>query len=245
MQFLSYLQGCWRNGYRSHAVRRPGHQSYAADTFQLIKSVSIFESTGRAGTDVWPSLIELSNFGRTWAGSVVGSRREENIDQTPNATIAQTAGLQDEFFLALQVHHYVLISRRRGTMKSTHSIWNVIFCTVKIFPVQLQFWNGPLFPTHIYVSTQNQKVMLEIKTIKWEGQFAICYLIPRADTIHFCLKYLSWVLSIDQHCCLLVSITSLSAIINVSPYSCRFIRDGWMCFVSLRLAVPKCGFHFS
>ena len=46
---LSYLQGCWRNGHQSHAVgykklhmfelRRPGHQSHAADTFQLIKSL--------------------------------------------------------------------------------------------------------------------------------------------------------------------------------------------------------------
>ena len=65
MQFLSYLQGCWRNGYRSHAVRRPGYQSYAADTFHLIKSVSIFESIGRAGTGVFllssnfPTLEEL------------------------------------------------------------------------------------------------------------------------------------------------------------------------------------------
>ena len=46
---------------------------------------------------------------------------------------------------------------------------------------------------------------------------------------HFCVKYESWVLLTNQNCCLLVSITSLSTNINVSPYTCRFIRDGEMC----------------
>ena len=55
----------------------------------------------------------------------------------------------------------------------------------------------------------------------------VCYLLfnSRSDTVHFCLSYWSWGLSIDQNCCLLVSLTSLSAKINVSPYSCHFIRD--------------------
>ena len=73
---LSYLQGCWRNGQQSHAVgrkkihvfelRKPGHQSHAADTFQLIKSmwVNILEYW-ICWYWFWPSLIELSNFGRT------------------------------------------------------------------------------------------------------------------------------------------------------------------------------------
>ena len=39
----------------------------------------------------------------------------------------------------------------------------------------------------------------KIKTIKWVWQCAICCLIPRADSTHFCLKYLSWVLSIIQN----------------------------------------------
>ena len=59
----------------------------------------------------------------------------------------------------------------------------------------------------------------------------VCSLLfnSRADTVHFCLLYWSWVLSTDHNCCLLASITSLSAKINVSPYFCHFTRDGWMC----------------
>ena len=69
---------------------------------------------------------------------------------------------------------------------TVHYIWNTNNWTVKIFPVQLKFWNGPLFPTYMYLSTQNQKVICrycENKNNKVSGP--LCCLIPRADTIHF------------------------------------------------------------
>ena len=72
---------------------------------------------------------------------------------------------------------------------TVHYIWNINNCTVKIFLVQLKCWNGPLFPAHMYVSTQNQKsdlLILRNKNNKVSGP--VCCLIPRADTIHFFLK---------------------------------------------------------
>jgi len=95
--------------------------------------------------------------------------------------------------LALQVHHHVLISGRWGTIKSTnkHSTsylkYKSLYC--KNIPIQLNFWNGLLFPTHMYVSTLNQKVICrycENKNNKVSGP--VCCLIPGADTIYFCLK---------------------------------------------------------
>jgi len=71
-------------------------------------------------------------------------------------------------------------------INTVHYIWNTNNWTVKIFPVQLKFWNGPLFPTYMYLSTQNQKVICrycENKNNKVNGP--VCCLIPRADTIHF------------------------------------------------------------
>ena len=71
-------------------------------------------------------------------------------------------------------------------INTVHYIWNTNNWTVKIFPVQLKFWNGPLFPTYMYLSTQNQKVICrycENKNNKVNGP--VCCLIQRADTIHF------------------------------------------------------------
>ena len=71
-------------------------------------------------------------------------------------------------------------------INTVHYIWNTNNWTVKIFPVQLKFWNGPLFPTYMYLSTQNQKVICrycENKNKKVNGP--VCCLIQRADTFHF------------------------------------------------------------
>ena len=38
-------------------------------------------------------------------------------------------------------------------INTVHYIWNTNNWTLKIFPVQLKFWNGPLFPTYMYLST--------------------------------------------------------------------------------------------
>ena len=86
---------------------------------------SIFQSTKCASSGFWPSLIELSNFGRIWAGLVVVCRREGNIDSHNCSTFWSWRSVLF-FFLALQVHHCVLSLGRWGTMNSTHSIWKII-----------------------------------------------------------------------------------------------------------------------
>ena len=163
---LSYLQGCWRNGHQSHVfeLRRSGHQS--ADTFQFVKSLSILENTGRAGTGLW-RWKDLSRLGYC----------QSNCVNCWHCKCTIMCLFQD-----VEVQSKV----RTNTV---HYIWNTNNWTVKIFPVQLKFWNGPLFPTYMYVSTQNQKVICrycENKNNKVSGP--VCCLIPRADTIYFCLK---------------------------------------------------------
>ena len=163
---LSYLQGCWRNGHQSHVfeLRRSGHQS--ADTFQFVKSLSILENTGRAGTGLW-RWKDLSRLGYC----------QSNCVNCRHCKCTIMCLFQD-----VEVQSKV----RTNTV---HYIWNTNNWTVKIFPVQLKFWNGPLFPTYMYVSTQNQKVICrycENKNNKVSGP--VCCLIPRADTIYFCLK---------------------------------------------------------
>ena len=160
---LSYLQGCWRNGHQSHVfeLRRSGHQS--ADTFQFVKSLSILENTGRAGTGLW-RWKDLSRLGYC----------QSNCVNCWHCKCTIMCLFQD-----VEVQSKV----RTNTV---HYIWNTNNWTVKIFPVQLKFWNGPLFPTYMYVSTQNQKVICrycENKNNKVSGP--VCCLIPRADTIHF------------------------------------------------------------
>jgi len=163
---LSYLQGCWRNGHQSHVfeLRRSGHQS--ADTFQFVKSLSILENTGRAGTGLW-RWKDLSRLGYC----------QSNCVNCRHCKCTIMCLFQD-----VEVQSKV----RTNTV---HYIWNTNNWTVKIFPVQLKFWNGPLFPTYMYVSTQNQKVICrycENKNNKVSGP--VCCLIPGADTIYFCLK---------------------------------------------------------
>jgi len=160
---LSYLQGCWRNGHQSHVfeLRRSGHQS--ADTFQFVKSLSILENTGRAGTGLW-RWKDLSRLGYC----------QSNCVNCRHCKCTIMCLFQD-----VEVQSKV----RTNTV---HYIWNTNNWTVKIFPVQLKFWNGPLFPTYMYLSTQNQKVICrycENKNNKVNGP--VCCLIQRADTIHF------------------------------------------------------------
>ena len=161
---LSYLQGCWRDGHQSHAfeLRRSGHQS--ADTFQFVKSLT---------WEYWTRCY--------WSLALEGLKQ------------ARLLSVELRKLLALQVHHHVLISGRWGTIKSTnkHSTsylkYKSLYC--KNIPIQLNFWNGLLFPTHMYVSTLNQKVICrycENKNNTVSGP--VCCLIPGADTIYFCLK---------------------------------------------------------
>ena len=160
---LSYLQGCWRNGHQSHVfeLRRSGHQS--ADTFQFVKSLSILENTGRAGTALW-RWKDLSRLGYC----------QSNCVNCWHCKCTIMCLFQD-----VEVQSKV----RTNTVLN---FWNTNNWTVKIFPVQLKFWNGPLFPTYMYLSTQNQKVICrycENKNNKVNGP--VCCLIQRADTIHF------------------------------------------------------------
>ena len=114
----------------------------------ILKSLSILENTGRAGTGLW-RWKDLSRLGYCQSNCLNSWSWKVRIN-------------------------------------TVHYIWNTNNWTVKIFPVQLKFWNGPLFPTYMYLSTQNQKVICrycENKNNKVNGP--VCCLIQRADTIHF------------------------------------------------------------
>ena len=106
---LSYLQGCWRNGHLSHVfeLRRSGHQS--ADTFQFVKSLSILENTGRAGTGLW-RWKDLSRLGYCQSNGV-------NCWHCKCTIMC--------LFQDVEVQSKV----RTNTV---HHIWNINHCTVKI-----------------------------------------------------------------------------------------------------------------
>ena len=106
---LSYLQGCWRNGHQSHVfeLRRSGHQS--ADTFQFVKSLSILENTGRAGTGLW-RWKDLSRLGYC----------QSNCVNCWHCKCTIMCLFQD-----VEVQSKV----RTNTV---HHIWNINNCTVKI-----------------------------------------------------------------------------------------------------------------
>ena len=106
---LSYLQGCWRNGHQSHVfeLRRSGHQS--ADTFQFVKSLSILENTGRAGTGLW-RWKDLSRLGYC----------QSNCVNCWHCKCTIMCLFQD-----VEVQSKV----RTNTV---HHIWNINHCTVKI-----------------------------------------------------------------------------------------------------------------
>jgi len=108
---LSYLQGCWRNGHQSHVfeLRRSGHQSQGADTFQFVKSLSILENTGRAGTGLW-RWKDLSRLGYC----------QSNCVNCWHCKCTIMCLFQD-----VEVQSKV----RTNTV---HYIWNINNCTVKI-----------------------------------------------------------------------------------------------------------------
>ena len=112
-------------------------------------SGSIFKKTGCAGIGFWPSLIKLFNFGRTWVGWVVVSRREANIDQTPRYHNCSNCWSPSQVFCPAifscstftynsENHQMLLCGQSERFLIAIHCIWNIIDCTVKYIPCPIK-----------------------------------------------------------------------------------------------------------